>query len=139
VDLCLNGPVGSGIGINRFSANNPSEAAVAQACQSTETPYRFIISLTSLIGQCQGATCSLNSGDLGMPAVPPSSIIKMNGERHAFFCSRGGNTGTSNGNGWDAIRYTHSTDGFTWATPVLKLTASACPSQTLSTLTSDKV
>jgi hypothetical protein len=68
-----------------------------------------------------------------------SSIIKVNGERHAFFCSRGSNTGTSNSNGWDAIRYTHSTDGFTWATPVLKLTASACPSQTVSTLTSDKV
>jgi len=51
VDLYLNGPAGSGIGMGPTTSE-----AVAQACQSTGTAYRFVSPLASLIGKCQGVT-----------------------------------------------------------------------------------
>src|SRR5882762_2681885 len=54
VDLNVNGPDGSGIYIGRYTANLPSEPAVAQTCQSTGTAYRFLIPLGGTLSQHSG-------------------------------------------------------------------------------------
>jgi hypothetical protein len=51
VDLYLNGPGGTGQFIGRFLANQSSEPAVAQACSSTGTNYRFSIPLSPSVLQ----------------------------------------------------------------------------------------
>ena len=51
VDLYLNGPSGTGQFFGRFVANQSSEPAVAQACGSTGTNYRFSIPLSPSVLQ----------------------------------------------------------------------------------------
>jgi hypothetical protein len=89
VDLYLNAPAGSAgaIGIARFHATNTSEAAVAAACQSSGSAYRFSIQLSaSIIQQYQGKSIYLhgispwgfandlltNSGTFTVPLVSPT-------------------------------------------------------------------
>jgi hypothetical protein len=47
VDLYMGGPAGSGKGVGRYLAEKSSEPAVASACQSTGSSYRFKILLSA--------------------------------------------------------------------------------------------
>ena len=60
----------------------------------------------------QGLYCSSNGGSAYGYAA---SIIHSGGYYHMFFCSQGGGLT----NGWDAIRYSRSTDGKQWTVPLL--------------------
>jgi RHS repeat-associated protein len=51
VHVYVGGPAGSGTAVGSFTANEPSEAAVATACESTGTAYRFEIPLTLAVRQ----------------------------------------------------------------------------------------
>jgi YD repeat-containing protein len=47
VDLYVGGPAGSGTGIGRYTANLPSESAVATQCKVSSGNYRFQIPITA--------------------------------------------------------------------------------------------
>jgi len=91
---------------------------------------------TCLVGAFKIVDCTIEGNCWASNQSPSSesyayapSITKINGEYHTFFCSTG-NSGPDTGMGWDAISYTHSTDGVHWSTPIRKLTASASASRT---------
>lgn len=74
VDLYVNGPAGSGIHIGRYTANLPSEPAVAKTCQSTGTAYRFLIPLDGILSQHSGQSIYVygTSTDSALPNAPLS-------------------------------------------------------------------
>lgn len=122
VDLYLSGGVGVGTGIGRFLANVASESAVAAACQSTGSAYRFQIPLSAdFINQHSGAAIYIHGispvglsnlllGNSGTYAVPQPLAPSCTSGQHASggacvsnsqACSITNGAGAQNWNGSD--------------------------------------
>lgn len=89
IQVFVGGPVGVGTSINFYTANSPSEPAVAAACHASGSAYRYSIPLGSLMAQYggerifiyslspTGATSNLliNSGNFTVPMPASAPIV----------------------------------------------------------------
>ncbi|MEJ1097688.1 MULTISPECIES: RHS repeat-associated core domain-containing protein [unclassified Pseudoxanthomonas] len=77
VHVYMGGPAGSGTMVGSFPANKASEAAVAAACESTGTAYRFEIPLTSAIRQAHAGKAIYVHGI--SPVGRPNNLLSGSG------------------------------------------------------------